>query len=234
MPPLPRTPRYSFAYLIALTIGLACLTSWATFTGYTAKQNKSADRSDQEKTSDRMRGVGAVNEDNSVSRAKLNKSYGNIPLSFEVNSGQTDAKVNYIARGAGYNIFLTPAEAVLVFPGAGNNSNQTTFETESADGVSDPDEAYQLSRFERLRARAAKQETSKKDATVVRMRLEGANTHPRAIEGLEKLPGKVNYLLGDDSSQWRTDIPIYGKVAYRDVYAGVDLSLLRQWSAVGI
>ena len=111
MPRWPRLARYSFAYLVALTIGLACLTSWATFTGYTAKQNKSSDSALKEKTSDRL--------DSSVSRAKLNKAYGNLPLSFEVNTGQTDPSVKYFARGPGYNIFFTSAEAVLVFPKAG-------------------------------------------------------------------------------------------------------------------
>src|ERR1700683_717763 len=40
-------------------------------------------------------------------------SYGKLPLSFEANHGQTDAQVKFIARGAGYTLFLTPAEAVF-------------------------------------------------------------------------------------------------------------------------
>jgi hypothetical protein len=35
--------------------------------------------------------------------------YGQMPLSFEANRGQTNAQVNFIARGPGYNLFLTPA-----------------------------------------------------------------------------------------------------------------------------
>jgi len=34
-------------------------------------------------------------------------------LSFEVNQGQTDARVKFLSRGPGYTVFLTPTEAVL-------------------------------------------------------------------------------------------------------------------------
>lgn len=31
-------------------------------------------------------------------------TYGNLPLSFEANQGQTDARVNFISRGNGYQL----------------------------------------------------------------------------------------------------------------------------------
>jgi hypothetical protein len=40
-------------------------------------------------------------------------NYGKLPLSFEANQGQTDAKVKYLARGAGYSIFLRPGSATF-------------------------------------------------------------------------------------------------------------------------
>src|SRR5438132_11673575 len=40
-------------------------------------------------------------------------AYGQLPLSFEANQGQTDAQVNFLARGNGYALFLTPGQAVL-------------------------------------------------------------------------------------------------------------------------
>ncbi len=36
-----------------------------------------------------------------------------LPLRFEPNQGQTDARVKFIARGAGYGLFLTSDQAVL-------------------------------------------------------------------------------------------------------------------------
>ncbi len=55
------------------------------------------------------------------------------------------------------------------------------------------------------------------------MRLVGANAKAPA-SGLDKLPGKVNYFIGNDPSKWRTNIPIFGKVRYAAVYRGVDLT----------
>src|SRR6185436_16325742 len=39
--------------------------------------------------------------------------YGKLPLAFEANEGQVDRAVRFIARGPGYQLFLTPSEAVL-------------------------------------------------------------------------------------------------------------------------
>lgn len=41
--------------------------------------------------------------------------------------------------------------------------------------------------------------------------------------GLDPLPGIVNYFIGADPSKWRTHIPTYQKVGYKDVYPGIDL-----------
>jgi len=40
--------------------------------------------------------------------------YGRLPLMFEANQGQSDAAVKFLARGAGYGLFLAKNEAVLV------------------------------------------------------------------------------------------------------------------------
>jgi hypothetical protein len=54
------------------------------------------------------------------------------------------------------------------------------------------------------------------------MYLEGtAGSH--AGEGLERLPGYSNYLIGADRAHWETRVPHYAKVRYRDVYAGIDV-----------
>lgn len=40
-------------------------------------------------------------------------AYGNLPLAFEVNEGQTASHVDFLARGDGYMVSLTPSAAVL-------------------------------------------------------------------------------------------------------------------------
>ncbi len=55
----------------------------------------------------------------------------------------------------------------------------------------------------------------------VTLRPFGAN--PRAaVEGVDRTAGRSHYLVGDPG-RWRTDIPNYARVRYREVYPGIDL-----------
>src|SRR5438552_102423 len=58
--------------------------------------------------------------------------------------------------------------------------------------------------------------------TVLRMTFIGANPEPSVV-GAEELPGKANYFIGSDPANWRTDVPTYAKVRYKNVYPGIDL-----------
>jgi hypothetical protein len=127
-----------------------------------------------------------------AAKALVREQFGQLPLFFEANRGQTDERVKFLARGGGYNIFLTGAEATLTLL--------------KNDG-----------------GKSAKEKT-KRDASFATLRLKfaGANPQPHVAE-LEELPGKVNYFIGNDPLKWRTNIPTYAKVEYRDVYPGVNL-----------
>ena len=57
---------------------------------------------------------------------------------------------------------------------------------------------------------------------VLRMRFVGANSEPR-VSGLEELPGKANYFIGNDPAKWRPNVPTYAKVRYEGIYPGIDL-----------
>ena len=57
---------------------------------------------------------------------------------------------------------------------------------------------------------------------MVRMKLVGANPQAK-VSGLDELPGKSNYFVGNDPKKWRTNVANYAKVKYKDVYPGVDL-----------
>jgi uncharacterized repeat protein (TIGR01451 family) len=101
--------------------------------------------------------------------------FGQLPLSFEINQGQADAQVKFLARGQGYGIFLT--------------GNGATFSL---------------------------------GGSALHMRLQDAAIAPR-INGVDQLSGKVNYLVGNKSSDWRTNIPTYERVRYEQIYPGIDL-----------
>lgn len=60
------------------------------------------------------------------------------------------------------------------------------------------------------------------NAQFVRMNLVGANREA-AIAGNNLLPGKSNYILGNDPHKWHSGIPQYAGVRYESIYPGIDL-----------
>src|ERR1051326_6583961 len=44
-----------------------------------------------------------------------------------------------------------------------------------------------------------------------------------APEGQAKLPGTVNYLIGSDPAKWHTGLPTFGRIAYRNLWPGIDM-----------
>ena len=56
----------------------------------------------------------------------------------------------------------------------------------------------------------------------VRMKLAGANPSA-ALAGADPLPGKSNYMIGNDPQKWHSGIPQFGGVHYASVYPGIDL-----------
>ncbi len=61
-----------------------------------------------------------------------------------------------------------------------------------------------------------------KSAATLRMKLAGASTQAR-VAGVNELPGRSNYFIGNDPRKWRTGVPAYAQVKYEQVYPGVDV-----------
>lgn len=128
--------------------------------------------------------------------------YGKLPLSFEVNRGQTDGRVKFLSRGNGFSLYLTNDEATISLKNPGHGR-------------------VDASKRAGVPVRAASSDPS--PASVwLSMQLLGANTTSRVVGGAE-LPGKVNYFIGNDPAKWRTNVPTYAQVKYESVYPGVDL-----------
>ncbi len=70
-----------------------------------------------------------------TSQPRLAQNHGKLPLSFELNQGQTNAWVRFLARGRGYTIFLTDDEAVLTLKKSSVVSGQSSVGTRQKPGV---------------------------------------------------------------------------------------------------
>lgn len=57
---------------------------------------------------------------------------------------------------------------------------------------------------------------------LVRMKLVGSNP-AAALAGADALPGKSNYMIGNDPQKWHSGIPQFAGVHYTGVYPGIDL-----------
>src|ERR1700730_902084 len=184
-------------YLL-FALALICLTTWL---GFMAPHSTSAPASiEANRLPQQVAGSTLTTPEHN---ARVSDAYGKLPLQFEINEGQSDARVKFMARGSGYNLFLTGAEAVLALS---KPTTANAMETERAeDGISPADRQVRSAR-----------------KTVVRIRLLGANPAPD-IKGQDQLPGIVNYFVGNDPAKWRTGIATYARVDYEGVYPGVDV-----------
>jgi hypothetical protein len=141
---------------------------------------------------------GDLSKPDPEAQGKILDRYSKLPLSFEVNEGQTDAKVKFLSRGPGYTLFLTGDEAVFSLRGS------------KAGGEALP---------------ARHQSTPMLVPTanaVLRMKLRNSN-HAAKVTGVDELVGTSNYFIGNDPAKWRTNVPTYAKVKYGGIYSGIDL-----------
>jgi hypothetical protein len=186
---------------------------------------------------------GSLNPRSPIQNRKLVESYGRLPLGFEANQGQTDGQVKFLSRGRGYTMFLTQGEAVLSLRKPSAVSNQLSalrkgvaLATPSAGPPSSralapeglltrPTDALFPPLIQNPRSQIQNLPAPSKQnlvPAVLRMTLVGANANAK-VTGLDELPGKSNYFLGNDPKKWRTNVPTYAKVKYKGVYPGIDL-----------
>ena len=144
--------------------------------------------------------AGDANAVSAQDKQKIAAGAIKMPLFFEANEGQTDPNVRFLTRSGGYTMFLTPTETVLV---------------EGKNGIVSGDKFGKTPTAFQADARNAKQ-------SVLRMELLGANAAPE-FQGLQELPGKVNYLIGKDQAVWHTNVALFSEVQVAKVYPGVDL-----------
>ena len=139
---------------------------------------------------------------NGESKTSLAGNFGRLPLSFESNRGQTDARARFLTHSGDTTIFLTPSEAVFSMPARANT----------------PHKEKHAMRKSRQTQRSYEQNS----LVALRMQMVGANSGATALQQ-QPLEGKVNYFLGKDPGKWHAGVPTFGRVGFHEVYQGVDL-----------
>ncbi|HEX7297088.1 MAG TPA: SBBP repeat-containing protein, partial [Pyrinomonadaceae bacterium] len=70
--------------------------------------------------------------------------------------------------------------------------------------------------------RASKAHQSPIKSATLRMQLAKTNKDVQIV-GEEQLPGTTNYYIGDDPKKWRTNVPSFSRVRYKELYDGIDM-----------
>jgi hypothetical protein len=110
---------------------------------------------------------------------------------------------NFVARGQDCSLYLGATEAVLLL------------------SQSDSDRDAEKSSI---------WNKSSREVRTVRMSLVGASADGK-MTGIQELAGKANYLIGNNSAEWRIGVPLFGKVQVNEVYPGIDVIYYADQSA---
>lgn len=154
-------------------------------------------------------------------------AYGRLPVSFVENHGQVDSRASFVICGPQGSAFFTNDTVVFrlrecdpsdilgdLFPMLGNVGAErmdrwpASHERHSRSTSSGMEMLDRLGRAE--------------ESSVLGVVFVDASSD-LSVEGCGELPGKVNYLIGDNELKWRKNIPTFGGVAYRNVWPGIDV-----------
>lgn len=134
-------------------------------------------------------------------------AFGGTAGGFIENRGQVSDEVLYYASGAEVDVFLTRDAVVL------------DLIEEAWEGITSRDPRE---RWGALRGGDGSAGERSRRACGVWLRFAGASAVP-TVEARGRLDTRYNYLLGNDPAGWRSDVPAYAEIVYRDLWAGIDL-----------
>jgi hypothetical protein len=196
----PKKVSFTPIFLVSILV-LVCLMA----AHHLSRRGKSVHQFQSQKTSTILHEVAMTDESpakvQDSTRLQVEASYANLPLSFEPNQGQTDPRVKFVSHAGNRTLWLTSDEAVLA---VGRRSRPGRFDQKQPAATT-----------------AGLSQIAEAAPAVLRIRFAGGN-RMAAIEGEDKQPGIVSYFAGKPE-QWRTKIPTYARVRYRNLYPGIDL-----------
>ena len=137
--------------------------------------------------------VSGTPEPGEAVRTSVQESYGKLPLYFIQNDGQVDERVQYYEKGSGQGMFFTKKGIYLSLT---RGKKTESVNPQSAIPSPQPQEHIRLFPL-------------------------GANKDPGIVaEDMQEC--KINYFVGSPE-KWRTNIPTFGAVEYKNIYDGVDM-----------
>jgi hypothetical protein len=161
------------------------------------------------------------NHFNNKIKAKVQENYNELPLYFIQNNGQIDASVEFYGKQKEQITLFTKRGIYLVACQTAKDSKQ------------ERTEPYSVNHLPKVQRAASHQDSESglfipqseifhSQSSIIKLLPLNANKELRIIAE-DRVEGKVNYLIGNDPKKWKTDIPKYKTVVYKEVYKDVDI-----------
>ena len=147
-----------------------------------------------------------------------------MPLAFTENRGQWDERVRFRASAGGTTLWF--GRDGITYQFTHRVPRLKTADTEPlAVGIAPRAPFDRAERFMPNETEAQVPSEAAADSietVVIHAAFAGSNPEVE-LAGENRLEYRCNYFLGNDPAKWRTDVPNYAAVVYRNVYPGVDL-----------
>jgi len=157
-----------------------------------------------------------------ATQVRLEQAFGHLPLYFVENQGQMDERVAYYIQGSDKMIYFTPEGVTFALTERtqaadrrsqiGKSANQQISKSASRHS---PFRYLQQVGGPGVEARATRRWTVKLDFV-------GANPDVRPV-GEEQQEAVISHFKGQPD-EWRTGLPTYSRLVYRDLWPGIDLA----------
>lgn len=135
------------------------------------------------------------------------------PISFTANAGQFDERALFQAKGKGTMLWLTSKAIYLQFIRRNEAREPIGMHAHFQPGSGLPKDVG-----------ATAVNASGTEVFLLEMTFRGAEPGV-LVRGKELLDYYCNYFVGNEPKKWKSHVPNFGRVAYEDVYPGIDFEL---------
>ena len=136
------------------------------------------------------------------------KAYGKLPLYFIQNQGQLDARVAYYIQGRDKSVYFTPQGVTFAL---------------TAPGEQEAVAATPLHPVSQSSVGSARQATPGTEVQRWTVKLDFVDANPNAQPVGEEPTSAVISYFKEPREEWKTGLPTYASLVYRDLWPGIDL-----------
>jgi len=146
-------------------------------------------------------------QDEAAIQARLELAFGHLPLYFVENQGQLDEQVAYYIQGSDKMIYFTPEGVTFALTAPLTPAAATA--------------GARTASLRPLAFRSGRETRLERQRWAVKLDFVGANPDVRPV-GEEQQEAVISYFKGQPD-EWRTGLPTYSRLVYRDLWPGIDL-----------